>query len=82
MRGPDGMAFSADGRLWVAVFGQGDVTVLRPDGSWEQRIPLEGKAPTNVAFGLGDDRHIDVTEVELGQLTVHEVAAVGLELRR
>ena len=82
VRGPDGMAFSADGRLWVAVFGQGDVTVLRPDGSWEQRIPLEGKAPTNVAFGLGDDRRIYVTEVELGQLTVHEVAAVGLELRR
>ena len=80
VRGPDGMAFSADGRLWVAVFGQGDVTVLRPDGSWEQRIPLEGKAPTNVAFGLGDDPHIYVTEDELGQLTVHEVDAVGLEL--
>lgn len=80
VRGPDGMAFSADGRLWVAVFGQGDVTVLNPDGSWERRIPLEGKSPTNVAFGLGGDPRIFVTEDELGQLTVHEVDAVGLEL--
>ena len=80
VRGPDGMAFSADGRLWVAVFGQGDVTVLNPDGSWDRRIPLEGKSPTNVAFGLGGDQRIFVTEDELGQLTVHEVDAVGLEL--
>lgn len=80
VRGPDGMAFSADGRLWVAVFGQGDVTVLNPDGSCDRRIPLEGKSPTNVAFGLGGDQRIFVTEDELGQLTVHEVDAVGLEL--
>ncbi len=30
LHGPDGMAFSSDGRLWVAVFGQGDMTVLDP----------------------------------------------------
>ncbi len=80
LRGPDGMAFSTDGRLWVAVFGQGDVTVLLPDGTWEQRIPLAGKSPTNVAFGLGGERKIYVTEDELGQLTVHDVDAEGLPL--
>src|SRR5262249_21039932 len=40
MRGPDGMAFSEDGRLWVAVFRQGDLTVLNPDGSVDHRIKL------------------------------------------
>jgi gluconolactonase len=79
-RGPDGMAFSADGRLFVAVFGQGDVTILRPDGSSERRIPLAGKAPTNVAFGLNGENRIYVTEDELGQLTVHDVDGEGLAL--
>jgi len=79
-RGPDGMAFSADGRLFVAVFGQGDVTVLRPDGSAERRIQLLGKAPTNVAFGLNGENRIYVTEDQLGQLTAHDVDGEGLAL--
>ena len=45
------MAFSSDGRLWVAVFGQGDVTVLNPDGTVATRIPSTGRSPTNVTFG-------------------------------
>ena len=31
-KGPDGMAFSMDGSLYVAVFGQQDVTVLGRNG--------------------------------------------------
>jgi gluconolactonase len=79
-RGPDGMAFSTDGRLFVAVFGQGDVTILRPDGSSERRISVAGKSPTNVAFGLNGENRIYVTETELGQLTVHDVDGEGLAL--
>jgi gluconolactonase len=79
-RGPDGMAFSSDGRLFVAVFGQGDVTILKADGSQERRIPLAGKAPTNVAFGLNGENRIYVTEDELGQLTAHDVDGEGLAL--
>ena len=30
LKGPDGMKFGADGHLYVAVFGQGDITVLDP----------------------------------------------------
>ena len=48
--GPDGMAFGDDGRLYCAVFGQGDVTVLARDGSVAERIPICGSYPTNIAF--------------------------------
>ncbi len=78
MRGPDGMAFSDDGRLWVTVFGQGDITVLEPDGSVERRINLPGRSPTNVAFG-GDGR-IYVVEGEKGTMESLAVGVDGLPL--
>ena len=33
LKGPDGMKFGADGNLYVAVFGQGNVTVLDRAGA-------------------------------------------------
>jgi gluconolactonase len=80
LHGPDGMAFSEDGRLWVAVFGQGDITVLRPDGSIEQRIKLPGRAPTNVAFGPPGDWRIYIVEDERGSLEARTVGVDGLAL--
>ena len=79
-KGPDGMAFSADGRLYAAVFGQRDVTVLGRDGAVVERIPTRGKLPTNVAFALPGRRRIHVTEYEFGQLEAFDVAADGLPL--
>ena len=81
-KGPDGMKFGADGNLYVTVFGQGDVTILNPKGAVVKRIPLEGKSPTNVAFGLPGDRRIYVTEQAIGQLEVYEVETEGLPLYR
>ncbi len=80
MRGPDGMAFSEDGRLWVAVFRQGDLTVLAPDGSVDHRIPLPDKSPTNVAFGPPGDTRIYVTASETGILESRDVGVGGLPL--
>ena len=79
-RGPDGMAFDAEGRLHCAVFGQGDVTVLGPDGRVVDRIPTHGARPTNVAFAHGGAPRLVVTEVEAGTLEVHDVPAGGLGL--
>jgi len=79
-KGPDGMAFSRDGRLYVAVFGQGDVTVLGDTGAVVDRIPTAGKLPTNLAFALPGRKKIHVTEYEFGQLEVFDVAADGLPL--
>ena len=77
MRGPDGMAFSEDGRLWVAVFNQGDVTVLEPDGSLSHRIKLPGNNPTNVAFGPPGDTRIYITEGDMGTLESRDVGVGG-----
>lgn len=79
-KGPDGMAFSTDGRLFVAVFGQKDITVLGKQGEVLERIPTTGKLPTNVAFALPGRKRIHVTEYELGQLEAFDVTADGLPL--
>ncbi len=79
-KGPDGMAFGTDGRLYVAVFGQGDVTVLDTQGRVAERIPTQGILPTNVAFGLRGQKRLHVTEYELGQMEAFDVACDGLTL--
>ena len=80
MRGPDGMAFGEDGRLFVAVFGQGDVTVLGGDGAVLEHRPLLGKAPTNVAFGRRGTNSLYVVEDELGQIECYDVGVDGIDL--
>ena len=79
-KGPDGMAFGADGRLYVAVFGQQEVAVLARDGSRVARIRTKEKQPTNVAFGLPGQKKIYITECEYGQLEVIDVDVDGLPL--
>ena len=77
--GPDGMAFGADGNLYVTVYGQGDVTVLSPSGEVVGRIEMAGSLPTNVAFGL-EEQKIYVTEDEFGRVETFEVGTEGLRL--
>jgi len=79
-QGPDGMAFSKDGRLYVALAGRGRVTVMNSEGKILEHIPTRGQKPTNVAFGLPGDTRIYVTEDELGALEVFDVGVEGLPL--
>lgn len=80
--GPDGMAFDTDGRLYVGVLGQADVTVLGPGGAVTARYPVSGSLPTNVAFGPPGSRRIYVTENVHGQIECLDVPADGLPLHR
>jgi sugar lactone lactonase YvrE len=48
--GPDGIAFGADGNLYVAHFGAGVVRVLARDGTVTASLASGGLTPTNVAF--------------------------------
>jgi len=80
LRGPDGMAFDVNGKLYVAVYGQGDVTVLGRDGGVIERIKTPGMQPTNVCFGFGDEKKIYVTEYEKGHVECYDVQAPGFAL--
>jgi gluconolactonase len=80
LKGPDGMKFGADGNLYIAVFGQGDVTVLGRDGKAIRRIKTKGSMPTNLCFGPKGERTIYVTEVETGSVQVFDVNTDGYPL--
>ena len=80
IKGPDGMKFGADRRLYVTVFAQGDVTILDADGQVSERIKTIGAFPTNLAFGLPGDKRIYVTEDEHGTLEVYNVGVEGFNL--
>ena len=79
-RGPDGMAFSNDGRLWCTVFGELAVVVLSPHGSIITRLRTEGSLPTNIAFGWRGEHRIYVTEQSLGQIECFDVDAEGFPI--
>jgi gluconolactonase len=79
-RGPDGMAFSNDGRLWCTVFGESAVAVLSPHGSLIARLQTEGSLPTNIAFGWRGERRVYVTEQSRGQIECFDVDAEGFPI--
>lgn len=78
-RGPDGMAFGEDGRLYCTVYGQANVTVLDRDGQISERLALQGSDPTNVAFSLSAPELL-VTEVSLGAVERLASPCSGLAL--
>ncbi len=78
-KGPDGMKFGLDGRLYCTVYGQKNVTVLDKAGKVAERITLAGSCPTNLAFARSGKR-ILVTEVSKGQVELLDVPCDGLQL--
>jgi gluconolactonase len=80
LKGPDGMKFAADGSLYVAVFGQGDITVLGARGEVRRRIKTGGAHPTNLTFGRAGTQQIYVTEVETSSVQVFDVGVDGFHL--
>jgi gluconolactonase len=73
--GPDGMAFGADGNLYVAHFGKGVVAVINPQGTVIGELPAGGRNPTNLAF-WGNSLY--VTEVEKHQVVRLEPGILSL----
>ena len=66
--GPDGMALGADGRLYVAVYGSGQVKIFDATGQQVGARDLPGKNPTNCAFDPAGQLGLVVTEAERGEL--------------
>ena len=78
-KGPDGMAFSVEGDLYVAVFGQRDVTVINSSGEVVRRIKTLGRLPTNVAFARSRQQ-LFITEYEFGRMEHIAVSSNGFPL--
>lgn len=78
--GPDGMAFDAEGRLYVAHFGAGSVDVFGPTGALLGTISVPGRNVTNVAFGGPDHRLLVITEVETGSIYAVQLPVEGQRL--
>lgn len=79
-RGPDGMAFDAQGRLHVAVFGQGEVTVLDQAGRIAHRHRVYGSAPTNCAFASDGSTSLFVVDDDRGAIERLDLDVGGLRL--
>ena len=48
---PDGLSLDADGAVWVAIHGSGEVRRYTPDGRLDTVVPLPVRQVTSVAFG-------------------------------
>lgn len=58
---PDGMTIDADGCVWVAVFGGGQLRRFDPDGALMTAVDLPVAHPTSLAFGGPDLSTLFVT---------------------
>ena len=51
---PDGLAVDADGSIWVARYGGAAIECYSDDGVLRDRVALEARQPTSLAFGSDD----------------------------
>jgi sugar lactone lactonase YvrE len=70
---PDGLTLDADGCLWLAVFGTGEVHRYTPAGDLDTVIRLPVDQPTSMAFGGQDLSTLYITTAR-EDLTPAEVA--------
>jgi gluconolactonase len=71
--GPDGMAFTKEGLLYVAIYSGGAIKVVGMDGEVEEVIPVSGANPTNCAFDPSGSLGLVVTEAETGVLVSYSM---------
>ncbi|OGU40549.1 MAG: hypothetical protein A2315_01400 [Ignavibacteria bacterium RIFOXYB2_FULL_35_12] len=77
---PDGLAFDAEGNLYVAHFGGNAIYVLSPNGEIKEKIITPGKNPSNLEFGGEDMKTLFITEDETNSVYSLQVEIPGLKL--
>ncbi|WP_238845331.1 SMP-30/gluconolactonase/LRE family protein [Nostoc edaphicum] len=83
---PDGMCIDAQGNLYVAHYGMGQVQVLNPKGQLLRRYSSGNLTTSNCAFGGSDMKHLFVTggvQTEEGQGGIFrlDLGVRGLDIR-
>ncbi len=64
--GMDGMRCDKEGNLYICRHGKGTVAILSPAGELVEEIKMQGKLPSNIAFGGPDGRTCFVTLQDRG----------------
>ena len=77
--GMDGMRCDIDGNLYIARHGKGVVAKVSSKGQLLKEIILQGKKPSNIAFGGPDGRTAYVTLQDRGNIETFRVEAPGRE---
>jgi gluconolactonase (EC 3.1.1.17) len=80
--GLDGMRTDVEGNLYIARYDTGVVAVVSPDGTPLREVKLQGRKPTNVAFGGPDGRTVYVTLQDRGAIEAFRVETPGRETGR
>ena len=75
----DGLRTDVDGRLLIARILKGSIAVLSPEGKLQREIALQGKEPTNLAFGGGDGKTVFVTQRQGGYVESFRTDREGRE---
>ena len=73
--GPDGIRLAANGNLYVALFGHGEIAVVSPVGEIVDRLRIPGLYPTNCIFRFGD---LFVCEGQTGAIWRFAVGVEGV----
>ena len=77
--GMDGMRCDTEGNLYITRHGKGTVVKVSPSGKILQEITLNGKNPSNIAFGGKDGRTAYVTLQDKGNIEMFRVDKPGRE---
>jgi signal peptidase len=75
----DGLRTDVDGRLLVARILKGSIAIVSADGKLLREVALQGKEPTNVAFGGPDGKTVFVTQRKGGYIESFRTDRAGRE---
>jgi gluconolactonase len=76
----DSLALDADGKVCVGTIINGGITIVSPDGSSVEHVPMPDILTTNIAFGGPDLRTAYITLSSTGRLVAVPWKTPGLEL--
>jgi len=92
---PDGATVDAEGYLWSAHWGAGQIVRYRPDGSVDRSLPVPASQPTCVAFGGPDldllfvtsarenlSEQVLASQPDAGNVFIYKMDVKGLPDRR
>jgi len=76
----DSLAVDADGNICVATLFNGGITIISPDGSCIDHVPMPDFLTTNICFGGPDLRTAFITLSSTGRLVAMPWERPGLPL--